>query len=375
MNNSNSNEDSLTAARSEINEIDRKIANLFERRMNAVRSIAEYKRDHGLPIFDEIREQEVINRNSALLENHELKPYFIDFLRETMEISKKYQRKLLIGLQVAYSGVPGAFAAVAVEKLFPNAAPVSCQDFKSAYESVVSGESDFAVLPIENSSNGDVTQVLDLAFEGPLSIVGIYEFKIIHCLVAPHGATIDSVKTVVSHPQALGQCKNYIYKHKFAVEEVGNTAVAAKNIAELGDISRGAIAGRETAELYHLDILDSHINESNDNTTRFAVFSRTSVAEETVTNADPNHRFILFFTVNNTAGSLGEAVKMFGKYGFNLCALKSRPTKLVSWEYYFIVEGDGDIRSEAGKKLLSELRSVCLDVRLIGNYKYLNNKY
>ena len=172
----------LEKARKIINETDKQMAKLFEKRMDAAKTVANYKKEHGLPIDDFAREEELIKRNTALVESEEYRSYYVNFLKDTIGLSKKLQHRLLDGMRVAYSGVEGAFANIAAERIFPDAAAVACKDFKSAYDSVVNGECDCCLLPIENSFNGDVGQVLDLAFFGSLYITGIYEIEVVQNL-------------------------------------------------------------------------------------------------------------------------------------------------------------------------------------------------
>lgn len=354
----------LEKARQTINKVDKKMAELFEERMEAVRLVAEYKKEQGLQVEDSSREAEIIAKNSEFISNNELKSYYINFLQSNMDISKNFQHKLLEGMRVAFSGTHGAFANIAAKKVFPDAKAVSFPDFKAAYNSVVNGECDCVILPIENSYNGDVGQVMDMAFFGPLYINGIYDIGIVQNLLAVKGTTMDEVKTVISHPQALGQCAEYIKKHNFETIEAVNTALAAKQVAEMGRHDIAAIASDEAAEEFGLKKLEAHINESNSNTTRFAVFSRA--AKEP--NQNDNH-FILLFTVTNEAGSLGKAISIIGENGFNLKALKSRPTKELIWSYYFYAEGEGNINSENGKKMLEELKSKCSEIKVIGCFE------
>ncbi len=354
----------LDKARNIINATDREMAKLFEQRMDAVKMVASYKKEHGLPIDDFAREAIIIEKNSALIENDDYRSYYVDFLRNNIEVSKRYQHRLLDGMRVAYSGVKGAFANIAAEKIFPDASCIGYPDFASAYNAALSGECDCAILPVENSFNGDVGTVLDLAFFGELYINGVYEAEIIHNLLAIKGASIEGIKEVVSHPQALGQCAPYIAKHGFTPVEAVNTAVAVKLVADMCRDDLAAIGSEEAAEMFGLVKLEGHINESGNNTTRFAVFSR-------------NHRdfaandkhFIMLFTVNNTAGSLGKAVSVIGEHGFNLRALKSRPTKESNWEYYFYAEGEGNLGTFEGKAMLAELNTCCSNVKIIASYE------
>ncbi len=354
----------LDKARQTINEVDKQMAELFKTRMDAVKAVAEYKRTHGLQVTDNAREAEVIRKNSKMVEDETLKSYYVDFLQHNMDISKNYQHRILEGMRVAFSGVEGAFANIAANKVFPDAIAVPHPDFKSAYDSVVNGDCDAVILPIENSFNGDVGQVMDLAFFGSLYINGVYDISVVQNLLAVKGTTMDEVKTVISHPQALGQCASYIRKHGFETVEAVNTAVAAKQVAESGRHDIAAIGSDEAAVKFGLKKLEAHINESNNNTTRFAVFSRSA---KTPSAADSN--FIMLFTVTNEAGSLGKAISIIGENGFNLRALKSRPTKELIWSYYFYAEGEGNIHSEAGKKMISELKEKCSNIRVLGSYE------
>ncbi len=347
-----------------INKTDKEMASLFEERMNAAAMVAAYKKERGLPVDDFSREQEIIKRNSQYIENEDLRSYYINFLQDLIGLSKKYQHRLLDGMRVAYSGVEGAFANIAAERIFPNATAVAHRDFKAAYDAVVNGECDCALLPVENSHNGDVGQVLDLAFFGPLFVTGVYEIDIIQNLLAVKGTAISDIKQVISHPQALGQCAAFIRKHGFeAVEEV-NTAVAAKKVASLNRHDIAAIGSEEAAKKFGLEKIESHINESGSNTTRFAVFTR---ADKTPSATD--RHFIMLFTVKNEAGSLGKAVSVIGEHGFNLRALKSRPTKELIWDYYFYVEGEGNINGEQGKQMLKELKKCCNHLKVLGSFE------
>lgn len=354
----------LDQARKQINEIDQKMADLFAARMKAVEMVAMHKKEHGLPILDTAREEEVIRKNAQYMSDETLKSYYVNFLKYNMSLSRSYQHRLLEGMRVAYSGVPGAFADIASKKIFPDGSSVPYKDFKAAYEAVVNGECDCAVLPIENSYAGDVSQVMDLAFFGGLFINGIYDMEIVQNLVGLDGVTVHDVKEVISHPQGLSQCADYIRDHGFITHETTNTAVAAKQVATEKRKELAAIASVETANLYGLKVLDKSINASSINTTRFAVFSRFANR-----NPQRDNYFVMNFTVKNEAGGLGKAISAIGNAGFNLRALKSRPSKELIWEYYFFAEGEGNINSELGQKMLDELKEHCSNVKVVGCFE------
>ncbi|MBQ8182618.1 MAG: chorismate mutase [Clostridia bacterium] len=356
-------EKNFRMARADISEIDKEIAKLFEKRMKAAVHVAQYKKANGIPIEDLVRENQLIEANSSLIENDEIRSYYINFLKNTMKLSKDYQHKIIDGTRVAFSGVKGAFAEIAVKRIFPDAVPVPYPNFKAAYKAVENGECEVAVLPIENSYEGDVAPVMDLTYFGSLFINGVYDMAVEQHLFGTQDADGKTIKKVISHPQALGQCADFIEEKGYIKEETVNTAVAASLVAENNDPALGVICSLEAGNEYGLKLIDRKINKDSTNTTRFAVYSR--VPRDNTTD---RCNFIVLFTVRDEAGSLGKAISVFGECGYNLKALKSRPSKDVIWNYYFFLEGEGHLTHEAEEKMLSELSEVCTNVRLLGRY-------
>lgn len=352
----------LEKARQTIDEVDKEIARLFEMRMCAVRTVAEYKAANGLPIFDGEREKAVIEKNTERIENDKLKGYFSALLTSFMDVSKKYQESILYGAKTAFCGTGGAFAGIAAKKIFPYGRAVAYGSFEDCYNAVLSGECESCVLPIENSYAGEVGQVIDLMFDGSLYVSGVYDMEIHQNLVGVKGAEIKDIKKVTSHPQALMQCAEYIKNNGFEAVQAENTAVAAKSVAESGDKTTAAIASAETAELYGLEILEKNINESAVNTTRFAVFTKNTAGQS------GGGRFILLFTVNDRVGALAKAVNIICAHGFNMRVLRSRPVKNIPWQYYFYVEADGDRNSDECAKMLRELSVCCEKLKIAGHY-------
>ena len=355
-------ENLLEEARKIINDVDTQMAELFVKRMRAAEMVYEHKKKMGLPILDQARETTVIERNTKRIEDEVLKGYYIDYLKNVMSISRAYQYRMQNGLKVAYSGVEGAFAHIAAGRIFPESQRVSCRDFKAAYESVVNGENDVAVLPIENSYAGEVGQTIDLIFFGSLFINGIYELEIHQNLLGVPGSSVEDIKKVISHPQALSQCHDYIKSRALETEEANNTAVAARQVALAKDKHIGAIASVETAEIYGLTVLQQNINKSSENTTRFAVLSRVQANSPSLANS------VLMFTVKHEAGSLANAISIIGKFGYNMTALRSRPLRKHSWQYYFYIEIDGSTDTAEGKQMLEELNKVCDQLKVVGTF-------
>ena len=338
------------------------MAELFVKRMRAVETVFEYKMKFGLPVLDQKREDTAVERNAAFIDDEVIKGYYIDYLKHLMSVSRAYQYRMQNGLKVAYSGVEGAFAHIAAGRIFPKGNRVSYSDFKAAYDSVLKGESDAAVLPIENSYAGEVGQTIDLIFSGSLFINGIYELEIHQNLLGVPSATVEDIRKVTSHPQALSQCHDYIKMRGFETEEANNTALAAKTVAGANDKTFGAIASVETAEIYGLKVIEANVNKSGENTTRFAVLSKVRALSPELTST------VLMFTVKHEAGSLANAIAIIGRYGYNMTALRSRPMKKQSWQYYFYVEIDGTTDTDNGKKMIEELNKVCDYLKVAGSF-------
>lgn len=357
--------DKLNEAREIISQTDKEIAALFEKRMKAVEMVAEHKKENGLSVLDTAREEYLLKKNSAFIEDETIREYYINFQRSTMDISKRYQRRILDGMNIAYSGVEGAYAYIAASRIFPNGNKISYKDFKAAYEAVEKGECDCAVIPIENSNAGEVGQAIDLIFNGTLNINNVYTLSIHHNLVALPGARLENIKKVISHQQAIDQCSEFLRQNDLKTESCSNTARAAQQVSQSGDLTVAAIASKETAQLYGLEILKENINESDVNTTRFAVFSR-------VMNKSENDHSIIVFTVPDKAGALAHAINVIGHHGFNMRCIKSRAMKDLMWTYYFYVELGGNLQGKRGKYMLDELSECCDRLKFIGTFNAEN---
>ena len=271
--------------------------------------------------------------------------------------------------KIAYSGIEGSFAAMAVGEIFPDAQKVSCRTFREAYSIVEKGQADAAVLPIENSYAGEVGQVSDLMFSGSLQVVGVYELSISQCLLGVSGSSVESIKTVISHPQALEQCGEFIAKCGYETIPYENTARAAQEVSERSDLSVGAIASSETAKLYGLTILEYDINESSQNVTRFAVFTRRDETNEYAEKAAQKAKnTILIFTIRDFAGALARAISIIGKHNYNMRVIRSRPVKEYNWQYYFFTEIEGVLDSEEGWRMLEQLKTACEKIKVVGTY-------
>jgi chorismate mutase/prephenate dehydratase len=359
--------DTLENIRKQIDAVDEQLSALFEQRMECCREIAAFKAEHGLSIGDPAREEEVVRKGAQRILDRDIREYYVSFERNLIALSRDWQQRLMNGVKVAYSGVPGAFAHIAALRLFPGAQPQAYPDFAAAYRACEAGECDVAVLPFENSSAGEVAAVTDLMFNGSLYVNQVIEIEAEQNLLGLPGADKSQIRTVYSHPQALSQCADWLREHGLECREFPNTALAAQAVAEKGDPACAAIGAAEAAALYGLEVLEARINTVRTNTTRFAAFTRM-LRLDTENKRKMGKHFILMYTVKNEAGALAQTLNIIGAHNYNMCNLRSRPMKELLWNYYFYVELDGDVATEEGESMLRELAPLCDRLKLVGSF-------
>lgn len=351
----------LKEAREKINEIDRKMASLFEERMKAVEDVVSYKLENNLPVLDSTREKEVVERNLSLINEEKYKEYYKMFIKDMMDVSKKYQREIINPGAVGYQGVKGAFSHLALRNLFSDSKEKAFDTFEDVFKAVQDGEIKSGVIPFENSYTGEVGEVMDLLYSYDCCISEIYDMRINQNLLGVHGAKIEDIKSVYSKDQALFQCRDFLDKYDFEQIPYLNTAKAAEFIKEQNDKTKAAVASIETAKLYDLEVLQKNINSKKDNTTRFIVITKNKQSH--------GNRFSILFTLDNNAGQLAKAMQIVAKHGVNLESIKSKSLHNLAWQYYFYIEGVGDATSDENVlKMIDELKEVCLKLKILGVY-------
>lgn len=352
--------DKLARARVKINEIDALVAKLYEERLDAVCDVIAHKMEHNLPVFDEKREQEVIEKNSKMIKNSNYLPYYKEFLQYMMENSKQYQRKVAGLNVVGYQGCDGAFTHSAAKNIFPSYKTQAFNTFKEVMQALEKGEIPCAVVPFENSYAGEVTDVIDLLLDYDCYIHEIYEFKVSQNLLGLKNANIEDIRQIYSHPQALAQSKVFLDTLDAKTFEFLNTALAGKFVADSKNKSIGAVASSETAKLYDLKILKENINTSSQNTTRFVVLYAKP--------ADSGNRFNAVFKTKHNAGALAKIMSVIGSDGVNVCSIKSKPVPDIPWEYYIYIEIEATLADEKTQILIENIKNECEFFKVIGSY-------
>ncbi len=272
-------------------------------------------------------------------------------------------------MKVAYQGIEGSYSYLAAARRYlgrPGGARLVGHDsFRAAAEALRSGAADRALLPIENSTAGSVHEVYDLLAEGGLAITSETVERIEHCLLGLPGTRVESLRAVLSHPQALRQCEDFFRAHPGIEERPAfDTAGAAREVSRAADPALGAIAGRGAAEVYGLAVLAERIQSQQDNFTRFLEVAREGAA------ASPGGalKTSLLLTLPHRPGALAAAVGALAARGVNLLKIESRPIPSAPWQYRFYLDVEGDAAAEPLAAALSELADLTTELRVLGSY-------
>jgi chorismate mutase/prephenate dehydratase len=266
---------------------------------------------------------------------------------------------------VVYQGEPGAYSEEAARNFFgPQVEAKGLRQFEDVFLAIQSGQADYGVLPIENNSTGAIRQVYDLLSQYEFYLVGETTVRVEHCLMAPKGATLDTITHVYSHEQGLFQSEPFLNEHPTWVKTpLEDTAGSAKYVAQTGDITKAAICSARSAEIYGLDILAHGVNYSSINTTRFVV---VSPCMELRPGAD---KISTIVTTPHESGCLHEILTIFAVNGLNMVKLESRPIQGHSWEYMFFLEFTGNLAAPEMDGVLHELAQTAGELRVLGNFK------
>jgi len=368
----------LDEIRVDIDKVDTKLKELFVERMGYVHEVYMYKEANNLPVKNQKREDEIIEKRTADIDK--FKNECAEFFKSLMDISCKYQEQnlakdKLIKLdfkkiseeeflksvdKVAYQGILGSYGSEMSKKIFKNKNLINKTTFKEVCKSIKNGEADAGVLPIENLSAGSINEVYDLIEEYELNIVMAKELEINHCLLGK--GEYNEIKKIKSHPQALMQCNKFISKNNFEKIECLNTAIAAYEVSKDNDKSVGVICNKINKDYYNLNLLKENISDISGNKTRFIVVTAKKLI------IDNPEKISMVFSLPHKTGSLSRALSDFSVNGFNLSKIESRPVKSNRWEYLFYVDIEGSLLCEKTKKHLESISYLFDYVRVIGNY-------
>lgn len=268
-------------------------------------------------------------------------------------------------LKIGFQGESGSYSEISAMNYFSerNSLFIPYRSFKDLFESVESSAIDVAVIPVENSLEGSVNETYDLLVETPVFVIGEIYQKIRHCLIANMESSINEIRAVYSHPQALAQCRSFIQKRSFEPIPMYDTAGSVKFIKENSNFNAAAIASQRAAEIYDMKILEKGIEDKTNNFTRFLVISTKKQ------NNPHDDKTSIIFSISHTPGSLYSILKEFAIRNINLTKIESRPTKDIPWEYYFFVDLEGNSLDNKINDSLLSVKKTTKFFKLLGSYK------
>jgi chorismate mutase/prephenate dehydratase len=266
-------------------------------------------------------------------------------------------------MRIAFQGERGAYSESAVYQFFGTDTQVKpCKDFREVFESVCAQETQFGVVPVENSLEGSITQNYDLFLKYDLRVCGEVIVKIEHCLIANTGAALEDIKVVYSHPQALAQCQTFLEEFERELIPTYDTAGSVKMLKEKGLKNAAAIASERAASIYDMQILAKDIADNPENYTRFFVLSNDDSPK---TGKDKTS---IIFSAAHKPGSLYHALGEFAKRDINLTKIESRPTKQTPWEYNFYLDFEGHRSEKSCAEALKALEKFTTFIKILGSY-------
>ncbi len=373
----------LKELRDQIDVIDKQMVSLYQERMKIAAEVAEYKIETGKKVFDKEREESKLCTLTAMGESTFNRHGIRELFEQIMSMSRKRQYQLMTAhgiyekpdftevekldykkARIVFQGTEGAYSQLALREYFgEHTDSYHVETWRDAMEAIKSGEADYAVLPIENSSAGIVSENYDLMVEYDNCIVGEQIIRINHALLGLPDAELSDITDVYSHPQALMQCGRYLERHReWEKHSLKNTAMSAQKIKEDGKKHKAAIASSLTAEIYGLKVLEEGIQDNQTNATRFIIVSGKRIF------AKDAGKISVCFEIPHESGSLYHMLSHFIYNGINMNRIESRPVQGKNWEYRFFIDFDGNLNDAAVQNALRGLQEETISLKILGNY-------
>lgn len=348
----------LKPLREQIDIIDAQILDLLNQRARVAEAVGHVKAETNAPVFRPEREAQVLRRvaerNPGPLVAGDVQTIF----REIMSACRALERRV----SVAYLGPAGTFSEQAVYQQFGHAVDgEACVSIDEVFRATEAGTADFGVVPIENSSEGTINRTLDLLLQTSLSISGEISLPVHHSLMTK-GGTMDGIRRICAHSQALAQCQAWLNQHYPQIERqaVASNGEAARMASD--DPSVAAIAGEIAGEKYSLVVVHAHIQDDPHNRTRFAVIGRLQ------TTPSGRDQTSLVLSVPNQPGAVHRMLAPLAEHGVSMTRFESRPARTGTWEYYFYVDIEGHLQDRKVAGALDELKRNAAFFKVLGSY-------
>lgn len=348
----------LVPLRQQIDSIDLQLLKLINARADLAQQVGQIKQQLGVVSYQPEREKKIIHNlekaNSGPLTHASITHIW----REIMSACRALEETT----SVAYLGPSGTFSEIATLQYFGHSiSKKPCISIDEVFRTVSNEEIKYGVVPVENSSEGPVSRTLDLLLETTLYINAELSIPIHHHLLS-HSSTTHGISIIRAHPQALAQCQHWLNHHYPHIERqaVSSTAEAARLAAN--DRHSAAIASEVAAQEYGLSILHSHIEDDQNNRTRFFVISKTEIKNNT------NEQTSLILAVPNKPGAIYQLLAPLAEYGVSMCRIESRPARTGSWEYYFYIDIEGHQAEPKIAQALKKLQQQSTFYKCLGSY-------
>jgi chorismate mutase/prephenate dehydratase len=351
--------------RKQIDSVDANIVKLVAERIRAAEKIGALKREQGKEIVDSGREKLVLDHIKQLAVESNLNPEDLERIYRLIMAATKASQ----GLFVAFQGEAGAYSEDAALGYFgSDVTTVPCEGFDEVFAAVEKNDASYGIIPVENSLEGSISRSYDLLLESSLKVCGETELRIIHCLIGNNRATLDSIKKVYSHPQALGQCRSFLKRLNFQLISSYDTAGSVKMIKEMSKTDVAAIASARAADIYGMKIIVRGIEDNSNNYTRFFILAEHDTPPSGIDKTS------IVFSVPHKPGYLYAFLDILAKEHINLTKIESRPTRLKPWEYNFYLDFEGHREDSRIKKVLASLEEKATFVKVLGSYPKGINK-
>ena len=365
----------LQTLRESIEAVDREILARIRQRMSLVEEVVGAKLDAAVPFRDPPREELILQRlrHAAVeqgLDAHEIERLYRVILEMSVAHQRAHVRSLATApLRVSYQGVEGSYSHLTAQRRYAGTPEgvllEGFETFRLAAQAVREGTADISLLPIENTTAGSINETYDLLAEGGLTITAEEVSRIEHCLVALPGSRIEDLRTVISHPQALRQCEDFLHGlPALRAREEFDTAGAARKVREGGDRTVAAIASEEAGAHFGLEVLRRGIQSQEGNYTRFVELSPHPVPCPPGTPAKTS----LLIVLAHSPGSLAGLLSLLSRRGINLTKLESRPVPSAPWQYRFYLDLEGHAAEDPLRSALDEAREHTTELRVLGTY-------
>ncbi|CZR97229.1 MULTISPECIES: prephenate dehydratase [unclassified Clostridioides] len=391
----------LTRYRNEIDDIDKELIQLFEKRMNTVLEIAKHKMKNNTTIFQKDREEKVLSKAVDNLDNKGYSQETIQFFNSIMEISRGLQKRIMDddkeeksecnlnssnekfdlsninkyktlkyeinkkNILVGFPGISGSFTEEALNKFFnKKISKKQFKEFEDVFVALKNKEIDYGIIPIENSSTGAISETYDLLRKYGFYIVGEECIKIDQNLIGIKGTKLEDIKEIYSHPQGIGQSSEFLKQNSnWKLIPFNNTATSAELVKRLQDKTKAAIASKKAANIYELEIISPCINDITNNYTRFVVISNQIHIDE------ESNKMSIVFSVEHEAGKLYKVLGYFAENNINMTKIESRPMKDASWRYFFYIDFECSLYNPRVYNLLELIEHNTAYFKFIGVYK------